>query len=287
MSGRADVWMPLYVADYLKDTQHLSTAEHGAYLLLIFHAWTNSGMIPRSDSQLARIARLSLGQWKRMRDTVLAFWIDQGDAAQTYMHKRISAEIDRTEAIIEKRRKAGSVGASKRWQTDSKCHADAIDLPMANGWQTDGQSQSQSQDLPTEGKSPSVVTLSEAVLGAIWDDAPPRARQRSSKADLRKALLSALKRGGEFEAIRSALRSYWASPDAQKDGGDYVKGIHRMIEADRWQDWAGTQHTGPADGPNWADRAKVWRELNRWNPSWGPLPGEPGCGCPADLLEPR
>lgn len=284
MSGRRDVWMPLYVADYLRDTQHLSTVEHGAYLLLIMQAWANGGAIPRDDSQLARITRLTLPQWRKIKPTVTSFWIDHGEAGEIYQHRRIMKEIDRTEAVVEKRRQAGAAGAAKRWQADSKCHADAIGLPMANEKQTDGQSQSQSHNPPSEGQRVREAPLSEASVSAIWEDAPPRARQRSSKADVRKALSAAVKRGADFEQIRSGLKAYWSSPDATKDGGEYAKAIHRMIEGDRWADWASQPAHGQT-GPNWADRAKAWTQLKRWNPNWGPSPGEPGCACPAHLLE--
>lgn len=283
MSGRKDVWMPLYVADYLRDTQHLSTVEHGAYLLLIMQAWANGGAIPRDDAQLARITRLTLPQWRKIKATVTAFWIDHGEAGEIYQHRRIMKEIDRTDAVVEKRRQAGAAGAAKRWQNDSKCHADAICLPIANAWQTDRQSQSQSHNPPSEGKRAREAALYEPVISAIWDDAPARARQRSSKADVRKAMAAAVKRGGEPEQIRSALKTYWASPDATKDGGEYAKAIHRMIEGDRWADWISSPAIGA--GPNWTDRARAWTQLGRWNPSWGPGPGEPGCACPAHLLE--
>lgn len=68
-------WMPLYVADYLADTAHLTAAEHGAYLLLIMHYW-RAGKLPSDGRQIARIARMNAREWDRSRDTIAAFFDD-------------------------------------------------------------------------------------------------------------------------------------------------------------------------------------------------------------------
>jgi len=60
-STDVDTWMPFYVADYLRDTRHLSATEHGAYMLLIMQAWTQGGLLPLDPVRLARIAGLITG----------------------------------------------------------------------------------------------------------------------------------------------------------------------------------------------------------------------------------
>jgi uncharacterized protein YdaU (DUF1376 family) len=96
-------WMPLYVGDYLGDTGHLTTAQHGAYLLLMMHYW-RKGELPDDDRQLAKITKLPLRTWRDYRTTLRDFFHDG------WRHKRIDAELQRMTEVSAKRAIAGQKG---------------------------------------------------------------------------------------------------------------------------------------------------------------------------------
>jgi uncharacterized protein YdaU (DUF1376 family) len=96
-------WMPLYVGDYLGDTGHLTTTQHGAYLLLMMHYW-RKGELPGDDRQLAKIAKLPLKTWRDYRATLQDFFYDG------WRHKRIDAELQKMTRVSEKRAIAGQKG---------------------------------------------------------------------------------------------------------------------------------------------------------------------------------
>jgi uncharacterized protein YdaU (DUF1376 family) len=98
-------WMPFYIADYLADTEHLSTLQHGAYCLLLFSYWRR-GSLPDDDQQLANITRMQLEDWLAHRPTLKAFFYDG------WKHKRVEAELRRTEDIKAKRLIAGQKGGT-------------------------------------------------------------------------------------------------------------------------------------------------------------------------------
>ncbi|HEY0912339.1 MAG TPA: DUF1376 domain-containing protein [Bradyrhizobium sp.] len=96
-------WMPLYVGDYLGDTGHLTTMQHGAYLLLMMHYW-RKGELPDDDRQLSKIAKLPLRTWCEYRATLQDFFYDG------WKHKRIDAELEKMMRVSEKRSIAGQKG---------------------------------------------------------------------------------------------------------------------------------------------------------------------------------
>jgi uncharacterized protein YdaU (DUF1376 family) len=96
-------WMPLYVGDYLGDTGHLTTAQHGAYLLLMMHYW-RKGELPDDDRQLSKITKLPLRTWCEYRPILQDFF--HGG----WKHKRIDAELERMTRVSEKRAIAGQKG---------------------------------------------------------------------------------------------------------------------------------------------------------------------------------
>lgn len=104
-------FMQLYVADYLADTQHLTTEQHGAYLLLLMTMWRNAGSLPNDEKKLARIAHVSLKRWHIIAGDVMAFF-DITDDRIT--QKRLSEELQKAVSKSEKRKTSGSLGGKSK-----------------------------------------------------------------------------------------------------------------------------------------------------------------------------
>lgn len=102
--------MPFYVGDFLADTMHLSAIETGIYVRLLLHCWQHK-TIPTDNKKLSLIAHCDPRLWHQYRETVLAFF-DIVDAS-TMQHKRVSAELHRSEEISSKRKAAALQKHSK------------------------------------------------------------------------------------------------------------------------------------------------------------------------------
>mgnify|MGYP003418748141 FL=1 len=108
-------WMPFYIGDYLADTGHLTTLEHGAYLMLIMHYW-QKGCLPADEKLIARVARLTPEQWAESRD-ILAMLFGDG-----WTHKRIDAELAKAAEIVGKRKTAAETGHQRRRSSANAVH---------------------------------------------------------------------------------------------------------------------------------------------------------------------
>jgi len=111
MSSKVDIWMPLYVADYLSATSRLTTEQHGAYLLLLMDYWKN-GPPPDDDGVLAQITRLSPAAWSNARTMLQAFF--QVQSGQ-WSHHRVDDELAKANHNKEVNSKRGKAGAAARY----------------------------------------------------------------------------------------------------------------------------------------------------------------------------
>src|ERR1700730_261692 len=103
--------MPVFIGDYLADTMHLSTEQHGAYLLLLFHLWRR-GTLPDDDGALAQITGLTRTAWSNARPVLAEFFqIHDG----LWRHRRVERERTRVTAKQLSNSKQGKLAAARRW----------------------------------------------------------------------------------------------------------------------------------------------------------------------------
>jgi uncharacterized protein YdaU (DUF1376 family) len=144
--------MPVYIGDYLADTMHLSTEQHGAYLLLLFHLWRR-GVLQDDDAVLAQITGLPMRAWSLTR-AVLAEFFEIHDGY--WRHGRL--ERERVKVLTKQQHNASraKLGAHSRWNKAAPPAVDDADSPCASNASSnacamldDAKSQPQPQLLET------------------------------------------------------------------------------------------------------------------------------------------
>jgi uncharacterized protein YdaU (DUF1376 family) len=214
---KTDIWMPVFIGDYLADTMHLTTEQHGAYLLLLFHLWRR-GILPDEDAALARITGLSLGVWSGHRPVLAAFFrIGNG----TWQHGRVERERTRIEAKHKSNASRAKLGAARRW---NKCAAPGLDdaSSIAYALPEDADSEPESESETDTELHPSLFGSSPKSGCSVCGDQFEKTT-KAGNADFR------------HTPFRNLLADYWraknsASPEMPWQGRD-AKALSEFLAA--------------------------------------------------------
>lgn len=206
-------YMQLYVADYLADTMHLSTEEHGAYLLLIFNYWQTGKPIPKN--RLARIARLSNDRWAHVEQTLAEFFTDDGES---WSHDRIDRELLIVKRKQEQRSKAGKVSGKTRAKTATSNKRSTTDQQALNEKATKPITDTDTEAVGSSSTHPEISQGAQPREPVCVDDKPHlQAAIALRKRGLRITpqnpdLLAAIDEGVTPEALDAMAQAYPDKP---------------------------------------------------------------------------
>jgi uncharacterized protein YdaU (DUF1376 family) len=109
--AKVDIYMPIIIGDYLKDTTDLLAEEHGAYLMILMSMWTAGGRLP--VARLGPISRVPFERWPDVWNTISRFF-DVADGVAT--QGRLLRELSHAQQRREKARENGQNGGRPKTQ---------------------------------------------------------------------------------------------------------------------------------------------------------------------------
>jgi uncharacterized protein YdaU (DUF1376 family) len=103
-------YLRVYCADWDADTQHLTAMQDGIYWRLVRNYWQRGGPLPADEKRLARIARVSLRDWRKNSPEIADFF----QCGQTHWHhRRLDLEISRVAAKSLNNKRPGNANATR------------------------------------------------------------------------------------------------------------------------------------------------------------------------------
>lgn len=293
-------YMKFFVGDYLSDTQHLTTEQHGAYLLLLMAMWKSGGRLPNDRLKLARIARVHPPHWARIAPTVMEFFtIEGGEITQ----KRLAAEIEKASAVSRIKARAGAKGGKARGHrlpvlNTENDHQDrqssgpildrkGLGKPMENNDLAEAGASNVLGDTRAGLPQPQPIgslreqnareqydSLDDEFATVFWPEYPHKVGRPEAQTAFRKARLGERPRGkpprqpATLDAIMEGLRRYVAGHQPDRQWLNPAS----FLNQDRWTDRPAPSPLSPPRAPPPPPRnpfLEVAEEI-RENPAWKP-----------------
>tara|TARA_R110000772_G_scaffold180357_3_gene291632 strand:- start:24 stop:815 length:792 start_codon:yes stop_codon:yes gene_type:complete len=215
-------FMPLATDAYLADTTHLTTEEHGAYLLILLATWRNNGEpLPNDDIRISRVIRCTVKRWKtKIRPTVIQFF-DVSDG--TLRQKRLEKAWIDVAKNIQQKSQAGQASALKRKEI----------TPTAAQRPSNGKSTNHNHNQNSRKK----VYSSDSDFDLFWNLVP----KKISKAAAKKAFMSAIKKI-DLNTILEGITRYANETNGRES--QFIKHPATWLNQECWSDEKGANGDG-------------------------------------------
>lgn len=207
--------LPIFTDAYMADTRHLTTAQHGAYLLLLMTAWRmHDCRLPDDDRLLARWAGMDYRNWLKTRPHIIdQFWKKNDDGK--LQQNRLLDERKYADSIRLKNSAAGKASALKRKDRHSTTVA------------TKTQQNFNPHTLPTPIEETPIVPKGD--FDAFYKLYP----KKVGNVDAAKAYDKALKRASHEEIMAGAKKYRASVAHTEKK---YIQAPAAWLNKGRWAD---------------------------------------------------
>lgn len=225
---KVDVWMPFYVADYLIDTTHLTTEQHGIYLLLMIHQW-KKGFIPNNKSQILLITKTGRRKWYAVEQLLDEFFeLLPNENTGKYVQHRLEKEKAKAESRSSSASKNGKKGG--RPITDSFRTPKAVVNPTLNRNYNRTESSSHSHTQKEKKTLQKIGEYSEEFM-RFWVAYPKKEKKRPTYD---RYLL--LRKDPGFPPVEELIASINRSKRSQKWHDGYIPMPITWLNQNCWED---------------------------------------------------
>jgi uncharacterized protein YdaU (DUF1376 family) len=269
-------FMQLYIGDYLADTRHLTTEQHGAYLLLLMALWRSGGSLPNEPAKLARVVAAQARRWPAIWEGIAEFFtVEDGRISNS----RLSRELAKASEKSRVRAASGAQGGrAKALNAKEAAVANATVLPQ--------HSSEPESEVREEGKPSSRARARAEPSGfsAFWDAYPHRGGVKKGRKPSLEAYCRALDRGAVEVAILAGARAAHGDPQVQRG---FARDPTTWLNQAGWEDEIGPPNIiGFPPSPPSSQRNRSSERLAAWLDAARDAP-EPGMARGSDRDPPQ